>query len=323
MNTKSIKIVLKKIVAFIELTRPFNYLVPVAGGLSGAIVAMGSNPGAMKLLPVIGLCLMGYMAGQIMNDYIDRHVDEYNAPHRPIPSKRISPKEALTCAALIYGIFTIASFTINFFAGAITIIALILAASYSILKKYGVIANMIFPVIISLIAPYASLVTTGTIPPAVVLIAVTIFFYDFGMNIIGTFKDIEGDKAAGVCTLPVRIGPFMAAVIVAIASVISMMIAFMPYYLGYLKADYFILLGIALIFTLKSRISLLKNPTPSTGYKALKDSRIGLIVLYSSFIAGIIPLRSSIMLIAGLIGIVALLQNYVLEEQHNLDVTGR
>ncbi len=314
------KSVISKIIAFIELTRPFSYPIPIAGGLVGALVAAGHNPGAVILLPAIVLPLLGYSAGQIMNDYIDRHSDEFNAPHRPIPSGRITPKEALTMAGALYVIFIIASLLINFYAGAITIIAVIFAASYSLLKKFGGVANIIFPVITSLIAPYASLVTTGTIPPAVVLIAVTIFFYDLGMNIIGTFKDIEGDRISGVCTLPVRIGPYRAAVIVAVASAISIIIAFMPYYFGYLKAGYFIPLFIALIFTIKSRFSLLKDPTSSTGYKALKDSRIGLIVLYSSFIAGALPLRSSITLVLVLIGIVVFAQNHVLEEQPDLKV---
>lgn len=321
MNSTALKrSVIMKIMAFIELTRPFSYPIPIAGGLVGALVAIGHNPGALILLPAIILPVLGYSAGQIMNDYIDRHSDEFNAPHRPIPSGRITPKEALTMAGVIYGIFIFASLLINLYAGAITIIAIILAASYSILKKFGGIANIIFPVITSLIAPYASIVTTGTVPPAVVLIAVTIFFYDLGMNIIGTFKDIEGDRTTGVCTLPIRIGPLNAAIVVGVASVISMIIAFMPYYFGYLKADYFLLLSIALILTIKSRISLLRDPTPSTGYKALKDSRICLIVLYSSFIAGVIPLRSSITIVTVLIGIVVLLQNYVLEEQPNLRV---
>lgn len=317
------KIRLMKILAFIELTRPFNYLVPVAGGLTGAVVAMGYDFEIWKLLPAIVLPLLGYSAGQIINDYIDRHSDELNAPHRPIPSKRITPQEALSSAALIYGIFVFASFSINFYAGLITITALILAASYSFLKKYGILANMIFPVIMSLIAPYASIVTTDMIPPVVVLIAITIFFYDFGMNIIGTFKDIEGDKATGVNTLPVRVGPFKAAVIVAEVSLISLIFAFVPYLLGYLNPDYLIILGIVLIFTLKSRISLLNDPTPSTGYKALKDSRIGLIILYTSFIAGVHPLIPSLLLVVGFIAVLVLLQNYILEEQPNLTFTKR
>lgn len=320
MNSASIRIVLMKIVAFIELTRPFNYLVPVSGTLAGALVAVGYNPGALKLLPAIILQLVGYSGGQIMNDYIDRNSDKINAPHRPIPSGRITPKEALNVTALIYVIFILASFHINFYAGIITIIQVTLAASYSLLKKYGVIANLIFPVIMSLIAPYAALITTNTIPPAVVLISITMFFYDIGMNIIGTFKDMDGDKATGVLTLPVRIGPFRAAVVVAVVSTISMIIAFLPYYMGYIRVDYLLLLGIAFIFTLKSRISLLKDPTQSTGYKALKDSRIGFIVLYCSFIAGILPLKSSIILIVGLIVTVTFLQNYILEEQPNLKV---
>lgn len=321
MNTTTFpKSVILKISAFIELTRPFSYPIPIAGGLVGAIVALGYYPGALILLPAIILPLLGYSAGQIMNDYIDCHSDELNAPHRPIPSGKITRKEALTMAGVLFMIFIVASLLVNFYAGAITIIAAILAASYSLLKKYGGVANIIFPVITSLIAPYASLVITGTIPPAVVLISVTIFFFDLGMNIIGTFKDIEGDKASGVCTLPVRIGLFNAAIIVAITSIISMLFAFMPYYSGYLKADYFIILGIAFIFTAKSRISLLKDPTPSTGYKALKDSRISLILLYSSFIAGVIPLQLSIMMVVALIGFVVLLQNHVLEEQPDLKV---
>ena len=46
---------------------------------------------------------MGWTAGLYLSDFLDRNIDLIQKPHRPIPSGRIKPSEAL----VIGGIFAI------------------------------------------------------------------------------------------------------------------------------------------------------------------------------------------------------------------------
>ncbi|MES4892392.1 UbiA family prenyltransferase [Streptomyces sp. NPDC096012] len=80
-----------------ELLRvPALFTVP-GDALAGA-AATGVRPGARTALAVgSSLCL--YEAGMALNDWADRAEDAAERPHRPIPSGRIAPAQALTAAA--------------------------------------------------------------------------------------------------------------------------------------------------------------------------------------------------------------------------------
>jgi 4-hydroxybenzoate polyprenyltransferase len=80
-----------------ELLR-VSALFTVPGDVLAGTAAAGRRPGARTVLAVgASLCL--YEAGMALNDWADRAEDAAERPHRPIPSGRISPAQALTAAA--------------------------------------------------------------------------------------------------------------------------------------------------------------------------------------------------------------------------------
>jgi len=79
-----------------ELVRlPASLTVPgdVLAGWSSAGRPRGTSALA---LPVASMCL--YWAGMALNDYADRDLDSVERPERPIPSGRVTPRQALTLA---------------------------------------------------------------------------------------------------------------------------------------------------------------------------------------------------------------------------------
>ncbi|MEU0007169.1 SCO3242 family prenyltransferase [Streptomyces sp. NPDC006314] len=80
-----------------ELLRASALLTVPGDALAGAAVT-GLRPGARTALAAgASLCL--YEAGMALNDWADREEDAVERPHRPIPSGRIAPAQALTAAA--------------------------------------------------------------------------------------------------------------------------------------------------------------------------------------------------------------------------------
>ncbi|MFH8620238.1 SCO3242 family prenyltransferase [Streptomyces sp. NPDC017979] len=79
-----------------ELLRVSALFTVPGDALTGA-AASGLRPGARTVLAAGGsLCL--YEAGMALNDWADRAEDAVERPHRPLPSGRIAPAQALTAA---------------------------------------------------------------------------------------------------------------------------------------------------------------------------------------------------------------------------------
>ena len=79
-----------------ELVRlPAALTVPgdTLAGASSAGWPLGRRTAA---LPVVSVCL--YWAGMALNDYADRNLDAVERPERPVPSGRVTPRQALAIA---------------------------------------------------------------------------------------------------------------------------------------------------------------------------------------------------------------------------------
>lgn len=94
---------MKKIKSFIELFRPFTSFLISLAVLVAAFVDAGFRAFSMPpvLIAVFAVFLFG-SAGNALNDYFDREIDKKNHPERPIPSGRITEKEALTASILMF-----------------------------------------------------------------------------------------------------------------------------------------------------------------------------------------------------------------------------
>ncbi|MCX5096778.1 UbiA family prenyltransferase [Streptomyces sp. NBC_00365] len=80
-----------------ELLR-ISALFTVPGDALAGAAASGVRPGARTAL-VTGASLCLYEAGMALNDWADRAEDAVERPHRPLPSGRIAPAQALAAAA--------------------------------------------------------------------------------------------------------------------------------------------------------------------------------------------------------------------------------
>jgi len=79
--------------AWLELARVALAPTIVWDVLAGIVLA-GARPDA-RALPAIGVVLLIYHAGMVLNDWADRHADAQDRPGRPLPSGRIAAPSAL------------------------------------------------------------------------------------------------------------------------------------------------------------------------------------------------------------------------------------
>jgi len=99
-----------KLFAHLETMRLYTVIWCGLVSLVGTCVALGNFPSISIALLVLFIPIMGWIAGLYLSDYLDRKLDSIQKPHRPIPSGRIKPKEAIIVGAC----FAFAGFFLTF-----------------------------------------------------------------------------------------------------------------------------------------------------------------------------------------------------------------
>jgi chlorophyll synthase len=169
----------------------------------------------------LGVCLTGPLVcgtSQAVNDWFDRHVDAVNEPARPIPSGRVGGTWGLVIALLWSGLSLGAAALLGSTALIATLIGLSLAWAYSAppfrFKRNGWIGNLAVGISYEGLAwvTGTAVALGGSVPPvAVFLVALAYSLGAHGIMTINDFKSIEGDQRFGIGSLPVRLGPALAA----------------------------------------------------------------------------------------------------------------
>ncbi|MCJ7636396.1 MAG: UbiA family prenyltransferase, partial [Nitrososphaeraceae archaeon] len=88
------------------------------------------------ILKLISISAFLYIGGMILNDYFDIKIDKKERPWRPLPSNKISKKNALILAFIAFSYSLIISFIMGWYTFIITVIMVTLIFSYNrFLKK--------------------------------------------------------------------------------------------------------------------------------------------------------------------------------------------
>ena len=205
--------------AILSLLKPVTWFPPMWAFACGA-VSSGASLGANAGLALAGIVLAGPVVcgmSQAANDWCDRHVDAINEPGRPIPSGRIPGLWGLWIALAMTGVSLVYASALGAWAFLATMLAVLAAWAYSAepvrLKRSGLWG----PLAVGL--SYETLpwitgaaVLSGMAPePRVLLVALHYGLGAYGIMVLNDFKALEGDRATGLRSLPVALGPERAA----------------------------------------------------------------------------------------------------------------
>ncbi len=201
--------------AVLELLKPITWFPPMWAYACG-VVSSGAPLSAEWAGIVVGALIAGPLVcgtSQAVNDWYDRHVDAINEPNRPIPSGRIPGRWGLWIAIIWTGVSVLAATVLGPWGFLAALVGLALAWAYSAppfrLKRNGWWGNSAVGLCYEGLPWFTgAAVALAAFPdPRIVLLA---FLYSVGAHGIMTlndFKSIEGDKAMGLRSLPVILGP--------------------------------------------------------------------------------------------------------------------
>lgn len=198
-----------KLFAHFETMRPYTLFWCGLVSLLGSCLAYGDIPPLRVSLLVFCIPILGWIAGLYLADYFDRMLDVIQKPHRPIPSGRISPNEAL-CVGALYAIVGLAlTFLLSLSNLLLVLLAGVLVFCYAkFTKARGLVGN--FNRGAMTVATYLfgvfSVYSFSSIPLSLWMLSFVFFFHDTNSNIIGAIRDVQGDQTGGYMTTPVRYG---------------------------------------------------------------------------------------------------------------------
>ncbi len=166
----------------------------------------------LKLLIIfsLGVFLMR-SAGCAINDYADRDIDLHVArtKNRPLTSGKISANEALGVFAVLCFIAFLLALQLNTMTILLSIVAVVLAASYPFMKRYHHFPQVHLGAAFAWSIPMAYTAVTGIIPPleawllyAASLLWTTAYDTQYGM------VDIEDDLEIGVKSTAILFGKY-------------------------------------------------------------------------------------------------------------------
>jgi len=205
----------------IRFTRPATLAAPVAGVIGGAIAAHGGwppDPLVLALAVASALLLTGASNG--MNQIADVETDRVNRPDRPLPSGRMSMRQAWAATlVLLAAALALAAFCgLGYLACVLLTVPVTAAYSFPPLrtKRLPFWANATIATprgLLLVVAGWA--VGGGLARPEAWILGALAWVYVFGASTTKDFADAEGDRATGCVTLPILFGPRRAARFVA------------------------------------------------------------------------------------------------------------
>ena len=252
-----------KIKAHIEILDPVTW-ISVFPCLAGGVMASGAmQPTVHDYLLLTALFLLygprGTGLSQSVNDYYDLELDRVNEPTRPIPSGRLTEKEAIWNWSIVLVVATLLSTWLGthiggprgmVFASALftgLFVGYIYSAPPLKLKKNILLSAPAVGLSYGFITWLSANALFSEIRPEVIWLAGLNFFMAVALIIMNDFKSKEGDAKGGMKSLAVMIGSkytFLVAFI--IIDLVFAVFAWLTWSWGFHILMYFILVSLAI-----------------------------------------------------------------------------
>lgn len=205
------------------------------------VAAKGIPAWPVTAIFVAGVVVMR-SAGCIINDYADRKVDGAvkRTSARPLVSGEVSEREALQLFALHIGVAFLLVLMLNWQTIAMSVVALLLAASYPFMKRYTHLPQVVLGAAFGWSIPMAFTAITGSVPVWGWVLFFANLCWTVAYDTMYAMVDRDDDIQIGIKSTAVLFGRFDKAMIVllqvitlALLATAGLMIAASwPYYLA-------------------------------------------------------------------------------------------
>jgi 4-hydroxybenzoate polyprenyltransferase len=255
----------KRLGAFLELSRPFTLVAPALGFASGAATAYGAVPrepwsAELIVFPLVGLIMAAVLNGasNALNQIYDLEIDRINKPRRPLPEGRLTVRQAWAFTWITYALALLLAWFVApggrhecFW---IVLIATIITFLYSVpparTKRLGIWANVTIAIprgVLLKVAGWSAVKTVMAAEPWYIGAIFGLFL--LGASTTKDFADMEGDARGGCRTLPIIYGVRRAAWMISPSFVVPFLMISLGAWTGVLTGNFALLQTLAFVMT--------------------------------------------------------------------------
>ncbi len=220
-----------RLFAHLETWRPYTVFYIGLVGLAGAALA-DASAAPWRYAVAWAVPTLAWIGGLYGGDYFDRELDRIAKPARPIPSGRMAAGTAWAAMWICVAGGAALAAVANPRTVLVAVAALAAGIGYSrLLKAHGVLGNLVRGGMTAAVVVFGGMVVTTWPTAALLLPAAAVWAHDAASNLVGTIRDVDGDRAGGYRTVPVQhgiaaarrlaFGCYLLAATLAVATVLT------------------------------------------------------------------------------------------------------
>ena len=208
------------------------------------------------------LLLAGTM---VFNDIQDVQVDRVNSPDRPIPSGRVTIRQAYGLSIVFSALSLIFSLVLGLLTFLTALAALALMVYYNTRgKKAGLLGNVVVSFNVALPFFFGGL-AVNSLRPLLFIFFLLAFLANTAREVAKGIADVAGDSSKGIMTIAVTRGPKGAAQLATAFFAVAVLLSFLaPVLDRKVSLFYFPGVVIADLGFLYSSYRLIRDPVPAT-----------------------------------------------------------
>lgn len=232
---------------FLEMIKFSHTIFALPFAFTGAVLAARGLPTPYQGFWIILAMVGARTAAMGLNRLIDAEIDAKNprTSGRALPAGLLGKGTVAACVAVAIMLLLYASSRLNLLCFYLSPIALFFLVLYSYCKRFTSLAHVVLGLCLGAAPVGAWIAIRGVVELPAVLLGCAVLFWSAGFDILYALQDLDFDRAAGLHSIPVRLGVrgslvaarlfhlVMMALLVALAAVMQLGV---PYFVGLLAA---------------------------------------------------------------------------------------
>lgn len=273
-----------KIKALWQLTRmdkPIGSLLLLWPTLWALFLAAKGMPNLHVLTVFILGVLVMRAAGCVINDFADRHFDGHvkRTQLRPLPSGRVTTKEALALFFSLIFIALLLVLTLDPFTVKLSVIALLLAFVYPFMKRYVQMPQLVLGLAFSWAIPMAYVAQSGTLPPVAWMLFLANVCWIIAYDTLYAMVDRDDDVRIGIKSTAILFGRF-DKIAIGVFQLITLLLLLLVGYLSQLAAVYYyFLLAASALFVYQHWLARTRD-RDACFHAFLNNNYVGMLIFF-------------------------------------------
>ena len=271
-----------------KIVRPADVFLLGIGVIVGYVVSTGTLQISIELLAGAVSCGLYTAFAMVTNDIIDMEADKVNEPGRPIPSGKLSPKEALIYSFILLALGVLmAGFTGNIWFLSVPQVVALASVVYNLyLKRIGFLGNILVSTLVASSFIGGGLIAVGHIETYLMLFALMAFVGNLGREVHKGIADVEGDRSKGVMTIAVAYGVQKAKWLSVSLYTAAILLALIPIALGITNGYYPYAIAVVAVLLLASSVRVLRMQKSEELRKEKNLVRVWMLFALLAFVIG-------------------------------------